>query len=307
MKVLVTGSLGCIGRHLVTELRQRGHDVTGCDLGHSSDDRYVRCDIRHYRQLERLFSDQPFDYVYNLAAEYGRWNGEDYFEQLWTTNAIGTKNVLRLQERHRFRLIQFSSAEVYGDFDGVMTEDVMDRIAIKQMNDYAMTKWVNEMQVLNAAAMSGTESVRVRPVNVYGPGEIYTPYRGVVPRFIHKALRREPYTVYLNHRRIFDYVEDTCRTFANVVDNFVPGEVYNVGGPPEWECEIKTISDLILDSLGLDDALVTYEPGEPFTTRVKTIDSSKAIRDLGHRPQITPDVGIPRTVEWMKSFYEVAV
>lgn len=51
----------------------------------------------------------------------------------------------------------------------------------------------------------------------------------------------EPYTVYLGHKRIFDYIEDTCRTFANVVDNFRPGEVYNVGGREEWEHEIKLL------------------------------------------------------------------
>ena len=305
MRILVTGGLGTIGRPLVQELRQRGHDVWLLDLSHHHDPQYFRCDVRSFRQLERLFDQHRFDYVYHLAAEYGRWNGEDYYENLWTTNVIGTKNILRLQERHRFRMIHFSSAEVYGDYDGVMTESIMDRVPIKQMNDYAMTKWVNEMQVLNSAAMFGTETVRVRPVNVYGPGEPYTPYRGVVPTFIYEALTRQPYTVYLGHRRIFDYVEDTCRTFANITDNFIPGEVYNVGGPPEWECEIKYLSDLILDYLGLDDSLVTYKEAEPFTTRVKTIDTSKAVRDLKHDPQVSLEVGIPRTIDWMKAYYRI--
>ena len=305
MKVLVTGSLGCIGRSLVKELEQCGHEVWGCDLYHSERVRYVRCDVRSFRQLERIFDQHRFDYVYHLAAEYGRWNGEDYYENLWTTNVIGTKNIMRLQEWHRFRMIQFSSAEVYGDYDGVMTESVMDTVPIKQMNDYAMTKWVNEMQVLNSAAMFGTETVRVRPVNAYGPGEPYTPYRGVVPTFIYKALTRQPYTVYMGHRRIFDYVEDTCRTFANIIDNFIPGEVYNVGGRQEWECEIKYLSDLILDYLGLDDSLVTYKEAEPFTTRVKRIDTSKAVRDLNHDPQVPLEVGIPRTIEWMKAYYGI--
>jgi dTDP-glucose 4,6-dehydratase len=274
--------------------------VWGCDLAHSGRGNYTRCDIRWFRQLERLFDAHKFEYVYNLAAEYGRWNGEDYYENLWTTNAVGTKNILRLQERHRFRLIQFSSAEVYGDYDGRMLESVMDTVPLKQMNDYAMTKWVNEMQVLNSAEMFGTESVRVRPVNVYGPGEEYTPYRGVVPAFIHKALRREPYTVYLGHKRIFDYVEDTCRTFANIVDHFIPGEVYNVGGPAEWEHEIKYLSDLILGYLGLDDSFVVYKEAEPFTTRIKTMDTSKAIRDLRHECRVPLEVGIPRTIDWTK-------
>ncbi|GAH36476.1 unnamed protein product, partial [marine sediment metagenome] len=141
-----------------------------------------------------------------------RGEGEDYYENLWLTNAVGTKNMIRLQEKKEFRMIFFSSAEVYGDYDGVMSEDVMDKVAVKQMNDYAMTKWVGELQVLNSAAMFGTETVRVRPVNAYGPHEYYSPYRGVIPAFIYKALRDESYTVYLGHKRIFDYIEDTCRT-----------------------------------------------------------------------------------------------
>ncbi len=57
------------------------------------------------------------------------------------------------------------------------------------MNDYAISKWVNEMQILNSAAMFGTETVRVRLFNVYGVGEHYTPYRGWIPKFIYKAMR----------------------------------------------------------------------------------------------------------------------
>jgi len=299
-KVLTTGGLGFIGTNLVKELKSRGHDVWVCDIFHSPLENYIRCDVSKIRQLENVFEGREFDYVYHLAAEYGRWNGEDYYENLWLTNVVGTKNILRLQERKKFRMIFFSSAEVYGDYDGVMKEQVMDEIPLKQMNDYAMTKWVGEMQVLNSAAMFGTETVRVRPVNCYGPHEHYNPYRGFVPKFIHHALRGLPYTVYKNHKRIIDYVEDTCRTFANIMDNFVPGEVYNVGGRAQWERTIKEISDIVLNHLELDDSLVTYEDSEPFTTRVKTMDFSKAERDLKHDPRVSPEEGIPKTIDWMR-------
>ena len=302
-KILVTGGLGFIGSNLVTELRTRGHEVRVCDLVHSEGPNHIRCDITKYYQLERIFEEHDFDYVYHLAAEYGRWNGEDYYENLWPTNVVGTKNMTRLQEKKGCRMIFFSSAEVYGDYDGVMSEDVMDRIPIKQMNDYAITKWVGELQVLNSADMFGTETVRVRPVNAYGPHEHYSPYRGVIPAFIYKALRDEPYTVYMGHKRVFDYVEDTCRTFANITDNFKPGEVYNVGSKEEWEHDIKYISDLILKCLGKDDSKIIYEETEPFTTRVKHMDFSKARRDLNHDPKTPLEEGIPRTIEWMRKAY----
>jgi nucleoside-diphosphate-sugar epimerase len=54
-----------------------------------------------------------FDYVFHAAAKYGRWNGEDYYENLWATNARGTKNMLRVQKK-KSRMIFFGGAEVYG-------------------------------------------------------------------------------------------------------------------------------------------------------------------------------------------------
>lgn len=298
LKVLVTGGKGFIGSNLARELRKRGHEVWICDITHCELDNYVRCDVSKFRQVERMFEEHDFDYVYHAAAEYGRWNGEDYYENLWLTNAVGTKNILKMQEKKKFRMIFFGSAEVYGDYDGVMSEDVMDKVAIKQMNDYAITKWVNEMQILNSAAMFGTETVRVRLFNVYGPGEHYTPYRGFIPKFIYNALHDKPYTVYLGHKRTLEYVEDICRTLANIIDNFKAGEVYNLGGDEQYD--IKYISDLILKNVGKDDSKVIYKETEPFTTKVKTPDSSKAKKDLGFQLTVPVEEGIRRTVEWFK-------
>jgi dTDP-glucose 4,6-dehydratase len=49
-----------------------------------------------------------------------------------------------------------------------MSEDVMDKFEIRQLNDYALSKWVNEQQANSAAVR--TESVRVRLFNTYGRG-----------------------------------------------------------------------------------------------------------------------------------------
>jgi len=303
MKILVTGGLGAVGRWLVPELRRRGHEVWMCDLAHHHDSQYTRCDVSEYRQLERVFERQRFDLVYHLAAEFGRWNGEDFYETLWRSNVIGTKNLIRLQEKHRFRQVFFSTSEVYGDWNGVMREEVMDHHEVRQLNDYAMTKWVGEMQVLNSAQMTGTESVRVRLFNVYGPGEEYSAYRSVICLFCYRALHGLPYTVYLNHHRSCIYVSDAVFTLANLADNFAPGEVYNVGST-EYH-DIKTISDLVLSALGKDDRLVTYKTSEPFTTRDKKVDVARAERDLRHRPRVPLSEGLPQTLEWMRQFYGV--
>jgi len=101
MRILVTGSKGVVGLKLVEELKQRGHSVFGADIQHHPGETgyiqqmsnegwtYSRCDIGEYRQIERVIKKAgPFDIVYNCAAEFGRWNGEDYFEQMWKSNLI---------------------------------------------------------------------------------------------------------------------------------------------------------------------------------------------------------------------------
>ena len=111
--------------------------------------------------------------------------------------------------------------------------------------------------------------------------------------------------VFKGHKRIIDYVEDSCNTFANIVDNFIPSEVYNVGGRVEWEKDIKEYSDIVLKVVGKNDSLVEYKEAEPFTTIIKTVDFSKAIKDLDHNPVVGPEEGIRRTAEWMKDLYKL--
>lgn len=302
-RILITGALGAVGKPLWQVLEARGHEVWGLDLRHSERNRYVRCDIANQRQLESVFKSHNFDYIYHAAAEFGRNNGEDYYENLWRTNAIGTKNIIRLQEERRFRMIFFSSSEVYGDWDDVMKEDVLDKHPIHQMNDYAITKWANELQILNSAARHSTQTVRVRLFNTYGPGEYYNLYRSVICIFVYRALHNQPYTIYIKHRRTSTYIKDCVECLANIVENFKTGEVYNIAGD-EYH-DIKTLSDLVLSYLGKSDSLVTYADFESMNTRNKLTDNAKAQRDLGFVSTVKLEEGIPLTIEWQKKVYNV--
>jgi len=314
--VLVTGGLGTIGAGLISELRRRGHHVVSCDLPHQPDEigfslrtdvegpLYARCDVGEFRQIERVFERcGPFDYVYHCAAEFGRWNGEDFYETLWRSNAIGTKNVIRLQERLKFRLIHFSSSEVYGDWPDLMVETVMDEYEIKQLNDYAMSKWVNEMQIRNSALQYGTETVVVRLFNTYGPGEYYSPYRSVNCRFLYCALHGLPWTVFRGHSRTSTYLADTVRTLANITNNFRTNETYNIGGVDLHT--IEDLSDVVLKVTGSDPGLVHHQETEILTTKLKRVDTSKSVRDLDHKNSYSLEDGMRLTADWMRSVYRL--
>jgi len=301
VNVLVTGGLGVVGRPLVQELRKRGHNVWVIDLFHHHDPQSVKCDIGEFRQLQEVFRIANFDYVYHLAAEFGRRNGEDFYERMWKSNVIGTKNMIKLQEQKRFRMIFSSSSEIYGDYHDVMAEDVPSRQPIRQLNDYAISKWVNEQQIMNSASRFGIEIVRLRLFNSYGPGEYYSPYRSAVCIFIYRALHNMSYTVYTKHRRSLTYIDDMVNAMANAINNFKPGEVYNISG--DYNVTMKEVSDTILKILGKDDSLVNYESVEKHNALNKIADNTKAKGDLGYRTNVSLEEGLKRTIEWQKKVY----
>ena len=305
MKILVTGSKGTLGTPLVKELSRRGHEVWQCDLQHQRDDNYIRVDVANYRQLERVFEANKYDYVYHLAAEFGRINGEEYYETLWQTNVIGTRNILELQRKKGFRLIFASSSEIYGDKHAdVLREDMPLNYSIIQPNDYAVTKWVNEIQIMNFEKRFGIEAVRCRFFNAYGPGEYYHHYRSVVCLFCYRALFGIPWEVYEGYHRVFMYIDDFIPTLANVCENFTPGEVYNIGGQ-EFR-SVKELSDLILDHTSADNKLVNYLPEDKHNVLNKRPDIEKAKKLFAHDPKITLEEGVPKTIEWMKKVYKLA-
>jgi dTDP-glucose 4,6-dehydratase len=302
-KILVTGACGTLGRPLVKELRKRGHTVWGCDLHHQADPQVIRADIRSYRQLEQLLEQTgPVDYVYHLAAEFGRLNGEEYYETLWSTNVIGTRHILELQRHHDFKLIFASSSEIYGDrHEDVLRESIPLEHSIIQHNDYATTKWVNEIQIMNFERRFDSPIMRLRFFNAYGPGEYYHNYRSVICLFCYRALFDQPYTVYRGYNRVFMYIDDFIPTLANACEHFNAGEVFNVGGT-EFQ-SVEYASNLILDYLRKDDSLITYLPEDAHNVQSKRPDISRAAEAFGHNPAITLAEGVPQTVEWMRSVY----
>lgn len=304
-KILVTGCMGTLGKPLMAELERRGHDVWGCDLQHQAREKYIRADVANYRQLERVF-EQSFDFVYHLAAEFGRVNGEEYYDTLWQTNVIGTRNILELQRLKGFKLIFASSSEIYGENDAeILDEEFPLRQSIVQPNDYAITKWVNEAQCVNFERRYDLPIVRLRFFNAYGPGEHYHRYRSVVCLFCYHALTGRPYQVFEGYHRVFMYIDDFIPTLASVCEKFTPGEVYNIGGV-EYR-SVRELSDLILEYTGASASLVTYLPEDKHNVVNKRPDISKAQAQFGHSPVATLEQGVPRTIDWMVSEYGLSL
>jgi len=259
----------------------------------------MRADVGDYRQLERVFYEYLPDAVYHLAAEFGRHNGERNYEQVFQTNYLGTRNVLEFCKQLNARLIFASSSEIYGTCDEEwLTEDLSERIPLWQPNEYALSKWANEVQIQNFAGRHDLDAVRLRFFNAYGPGEHYHPYRSVIALFCHRAFNGIPWTVYKDYYRTFMAQSDLTPTLANVLEQGESGGCYNIGG--EDYRSVEEVSDLILEHTGADPALVTYLLEDVHNVKSKRPDNTRARRDLDHNPTVTIEEGVPLTLEWMK-------
>lgn len=301
MRVLVTGSLGVIGSQLVPELRERGHDVFGCDLRHCDQEEnvYMRADVGDYRQLERVFLTFAPEAVFHLAAEFGRHNGERNYEQVFRSNYLGTRNVLELCMLAGARLIFASSSEIYGECDEeILSEGLSERIPLWQPNEYALSKWANEVQIVNFSRRYHLDAVRLRFFNAYGPGETYHPYRSVVALFCHRALNGIPWTVYRDYWRTFMWHGDFIPTLANALTDAPAGEAINIGGTDYRS--VEEVSEIVLRETGADPGLVTYLPEDVHNVKSKRPDNTKAGRWLNHFPTVTINEGIPKTLDWMR-------
>ncbi len=298
MRIAVTGHLGTIGRPLTAALRVAGHEVIGIDLRHDFDG--VRADVADYRQLERAVP-RDIDLMYHLAAEFGRYNGEEFYEQVHRSNITGTKNVLKLQKERGFKLVFASSSEVYGERAEPVLYEHLPLSPLLLTNDYAISKLVNEAQIQNAIKQWGSQTMTLRFFNAYGPGEFYHAYRSVVCLFTYRALKGLPYTVYDGYYRVFQYIDDLVGTLVRAATQFHPGLVANVAGV-EYR-SVRELHDMICERVDVDLSKVTFLPEEKHNVVSKRPSIARARVHLDHDPRIKLQEGLTKTIDWMHEMY----
>ena len=309
-QILVTGSQGTLGRKLVKELRGRGHNVWGCDL-HHGEKFEIRADVAEMRQVLNVFAQVEPEVVYHLAAEFGRNNGQHYYEQLWKSNVIGTRNIIEACAMGNAHMVFASSSESYGDTaeTGVaLHEDTLLTQVPNFHNEYALSKWTNEKQIQIASHNTNLKATTLRFFNAYGPGEEYNNYRSVVCLFIYRLLHDMPITVYEDYHRVFMYVMDWARTVANIADRTEKLEtlpshlrVFNVGGT-EY-VSIETLVEKLKALIPETKSVITLLPKEQANITNKRPDNDRAKSWLDHECRIDLDKGLPWTVEWQKQRY----
>jgi dTDP-glucose 4,6-dehydratase len=321
MRILITGSEGVLGSVLRKKLIEKGHDVYGCDLMHTDDPKYMRADISERRQIARVFDVFNPELVYNFAAEFGRNNGQDYYEQLFKTNMTGTQNVIEECIKHRATLAHASSSEAYGLSEqytnGSLDEGLLDKFPPSFHNLYALTKYANERQIHTAARNDNLNAVVFRFFNVYGPPEMYSPYRSVVCQLAYKILTNKPLTVTKDGYRSHLWIGDWANAVASL-----PESAGHFGLNKYWEGSAETPRAPTFN-IGGDDYTSIEElynllvniikpPVRPNVTFVSTEENNTATKRpnnnlskfwLGFKSEMHLRDGLEETVRFLRSVH----
>ena len=309
MRLLVTGGAGFIGSNYVrNRLEHHPDDVivvldllTYAGVRESLADvedriTFVQGDIADQLLAEQLLAAHDIDTIVNFAAESHNSLAVVDPGRFFRTNALGTQNLLEAA-RHvgvgRFHHI--STCEVYGDLpldaDDAFTED----------SPYRPRTPYNASKAAADHAVRAYHETFGLPVTITNCANNYGPYQfpeKVIPHFTTRALDDQPLTLYAStqNRREWIHVLDHCRAIDLVLERGRVGETYLVG--TGLERSVEEIADAVLTTLGKPASLKTIVPDRPGHDRRYLLDSTKLRTELGWRPVVTFEEGLPATVEW---------
>jgi dTDP-glucose 4,6-dehydratase len=303
MRLLVCGGAGFIGSNFVRQrVREHGDEVTVLDkLTYAGRRENLHDVIDAIRFIHGAIEDPVAvseavpgcDAIVNFAAETHVDRSISGPEAFIVTNMQGTHVLLEAARERGLRYVQVSTDEVYGSIEeGSFTESS----PLNPSSPYSATKTGADLLVASYFQTYGLEALICRGSNNFGP---YQYPEKMVPLMILNALAGDPLPVYGDGRNVRNwlYVEDFARGIGHVLAHGRPGEVYNCGGPDE--CENIDVVRRVVELCGVDEALIEYVRDRPGHDRRYSLSSHK-LRELGWRPQMRFEEGLPQTVRWYR-------
>lgn len=334
-KILVTGAAGFIGFHLALRLLNEGNAVYGFDnlnayydvalkearlkiIENNAHFHFVRGDLSDRAAVEKLFAENNFDVVFNLAAQagvrYSLTNPHAYIE----SNLVGFTNILEGCRHNNVKHLLFaSSSSVYGA-NTTMPFSVHDNVD-HPLSLYAATKKANELMAHTYASLYGLPCTGLRFFTVYGPWG--RPDMALF-LFTRAILENRPIDVFNNGnmKRDFTYIDDIVEGLVRVMDktplpnpawsgaapdpssSFAPWRIYNIGN--NSPVKLLDFIQAIEKELGKTAVknFLPLQPGDVPETRANVDDLMK---DVGFCPATPVTAGIKQFVEWYRKYYKI--
>jgi UDP-glucuronate 4-epimerase len=333
MRFLVTGAAGFIGYHTAKALLDRGDEVIGLDNLNSYYDvklkearlrrlegrngfKFHKLNLADRSGVESLFAEERPARVIHLAAQAGvRYSLENPHAYI-DSNIVGTLHILEgCRHTGVEHLVLASSSSVYGA-NTAMPFNVHQNVD-HPLSLYGASKKANELMAHTYAHLYRLPVTALRFFTVYGPWG--RPDMALF-LFTRKILSGEPIDVFNNgnHARDFTYIDDIVEGVLRSADKVAepngswsgdhpdpatsaaPYRVYNIGN--NNPVELMQFIACIEKAVGRE-AKKNFLPIQPGDVPKTYANVDALVDDVGFKPSTPIEVGIPRFVEWYRSYY----
>lgn len=311
--ILITGAAGFIGFHLAKFLKERGDNVVGIDnfndyyIPQLKRDRaqnllkknipIIEGDVCDTSYLKELVVQKGITHIVHLAAQagvrYSLVNPQAYIK----SNVEGFLSILELcRQIPSIPLVYASSSSVYGTNQKIpfSVEDRTDN----QASLYGVTKKTNELMAYTYHHLFGLKITGLRFFTVYGPwGRPDMAYYS----FTKAILEGREIDVYHieGMKRDFTYIDDIINGIGSAVDLAASYEIFNLGNnkPESLGLLISTIEQAVGKK-----AKINHLPMQAGDVEATYADITASSQKLLFEPKVSLKEGIPRFVDWYKSY-----
>ena len=280
MNALVTGSKGFIGMHLVSSLKEKGVKVEEIDIKNG-------IDLTNWKQLQDVIKNtSKIDVLFHLAAivfiPYSFKNPR----VTYTTNVVGTLNMLEIARMLDIKKFVFASSYVYGQPQYLPIDE---NHPIQAISPYNRSKILGEELCKGYHQDYGLNCIILRPFNIYGLGQNKD---FLIPSIIAQLPSKKITLENPNPMRDYVYIDDVISAYIKTVTYEGTGvEIFNIGTGISYS--VKEITDKIINLAQKKETTISYI----HKTRENEImnivaDVKKAKEKLQWQPKIEIDNGL---------------
>jgi dTDP-glucose 4,6-dehydratase len=307
-RILVSGGAGFVPSHLVDRLLERGCEVVAVDnfvTGSKENVAHLRTEPRFTLVEADLCAGLPplpgrFDAILHMASPASPTDFAKLPMEILRVGSIGTLSLLDRALADGARFLMASTSEAYGDpLVHPQPESYWGNVNPNGVRSvYDESKRFSEAATMGYHRFHNLDTAIVRIFNTYGPR--MRPDDGrAIPTFISQALRGTPLTVQGtgSQTRSITYVDDLVRGILLLLDSAETGPI-NCG--TEHELSMLELARLIVRLTGSDSAIELVERASD-DPEMRRPDLTLARTRLGYEPQVGPEEGLRRTIEFFAS------
>lgn len=316
-KIIVTGSEGFIGSHLVEKLIENGNEVTAIikynfnnsignlnylDKKKLDKINFLFCDLTDKESMNSAFKNA--DMIFNLAALIGIPYSYQAPRSYINTNLLGLLNILELsRENNLKKVIHLSTSEVYGN---AQTSKIDENHRLNAQSPYSASKIAADHLALSYFRSFNLPVSIARPFNTFGPRQSL---RAIIPTIINQIINQNKQISLGNiyPKRDLTYVEDTVLGIMSVgfsENKKTDGEVFNLG--TGYSISIGDLANLIGKIMG-QNILIKQENNRKRIKKSEVdnliSDHSKISKNLGWSPKYKNKTGLKEGLIKTIEFY----